>query len=245
MSINRFGEIGIEFAKLGLQHKLSPETREAIINLLDALRFYFHEIQEVNRHELDALRTLLLYEPSSANYRAEYVAVLYESEQLQVHELRACRSGGRMDWFAFAQKVTHHLSVLVNTTRLSQVIEMELKHSGTAHEDFLRRMEQRAEALRRAQAIYKSGDYEGCLRLVHPVLPPEITPWVFLEDLQALDLWLRCASNSSLSQTADVNRRAKQLRNATLKYISQFKLTIEEKDIQILATKLLNALDAI
>ena len=72
-------------------------------------------------------------------------------------------------------------------------------------------------------------------------MPPERVNFVFLDDLECLDLWLRCAAHLSPKPTG-FTRIAEQLRDNARRYIGQFSLTVTEPEGQKLALELLDAL---
>jgi hypothetical protein len=117
-----------------------------------------------------------------------------------------------------------------------------MRWTGLTKEKFLDLQRQRKEILKQAQTKYNSHDLTGCTQLLQSILPEGDYPWIFLEELQSLDLWLQCAQNSNLSNAEEIKKRMAQLRHFSLKFIRQFSLTTKEPEVQRLVLELLKAL---
>lgn len=241
---NNYGEVVLRFGRVGMEF-ISGETqaKEYLIRLLVAVQFYFSQVQQVDRDELEALQLLMHYEPSD-DHRVRYAQVLAESKYLLERELLAREAAEEPNWLAIANKVNRYLSVLVDATLQSNWINMGLQQTGMSPEQFLSLKTQRVEALVEAKARFDSGELGACRQLLKKVLPSERNPWIFLEDLQIFDLWLRCATAQDMSAHAngDLNKYTTALRKGTEQFIRQFGLTIREIEGQRLATQLLDSI---
>lgn len=243
MGMNRYGEIALSFASLGLHYRLSDETRSLIINLLLAVRSYFAEVNPVDTDELQALRLLMNY---NVDYRDEYVRVLSNSQYMLAHELRAQSAGGPA-WFGIAKRINDYLGVLVDTALLSNAVMGGMQLSGLTPDKFHKRLEDLRKTVNEAQTLFEGGSPELCFQKLEAVLPAKAGQWVFLEELQILDLWLRCARSSTTPKSVELenqlNQRATQLRQSALKYIGQFRLIIREQQVQKLTMELLRSIE--
>ncbi len=230
--INRFGETWLRLAHLAAERDLSPATLRLMRQGLDAVRWYFAKIAKVDSKELEALRLLMQYAPDPS-YRAEYTTALAEYEYLLKRELQV--SSERPDWMALASRVHDYLGLLEDSDlvsrRLYEVADVK------SIEGLLRRRDKQRDALPRARAAFNKRDVNGCRDMLEKLLPASDLPWVFLEDLHVLDLWLRCAVR--LEDGEDFTARANQLRQLSLRFIKQFSETISEPQIQRLALELL------
>ena len=242
--VNNFGDTALRFARVGLEHlpQTNAETKSFMINLLEAVQFYFAEVVQVDRDELETLQLLMRYEPDLQSYRLRYINVLTESRYLLKHELLSRAAAEESNWFAIASQVDDYLGVLVDAVLLSNWIKTGVQQSGISLEELLKSRNRRREILQRAKALFGTGERTACKQLLQPVLSPEPSPWIFLEDLQVLDLWLTCAQSSIGAIQNEINRRAAQLRKATLQFIRQFELVIKEREAQGLATEILKAI---
>lgn len=243
MGMNRYGEIGLSFASLGLHYTVSDETRLLIINLLQAVRFYFAEVNPVDTDELQALRLLMNY---NVDYRDEYVLVLSNSRYMLEHELRARQSGEGPTWFGIAKRINDYLGVLVDTALLSNAVLGGMQLTGLSADKFHKRLEGLKNTVNEAQALFDSGYPGQCFQKLQAVLPAKTGQWVFLEELQMLDLWLRCARSSNVRKAElgnQLTQRATQLRESALKYIGQFRLVIREQQVQRLTMELLRSIE--
>ena len=241
---NNYGEVVLGFGRVGME-LMSGETqaKEYLIKLLGAVQFYFSQVQQVDRDELEALKLLMHYEPSE-QHRVRYVQVLTESKYLLERELLAREAAEEPNWLVIASKVNSYLSVLVDATLQSNWINMGLQQTGMSAEQFLSLKNQRMNSLVEAKAKFASGELGACRQLLNKVLPPERNPWIFLEDLQIFDLWLRCATAQGMSPHAngDFKKYTTALRKGTEQFIRQFGLSIREIEGQRLATQLLDSI---
>ncbi|HLL77542.1 MAG TPA: hypothetical protein VK421_19960 [Pyrinomonadaceae bacterium] len=239
---SRYSETVLRFAQLGLKFKndLSADATRLLTALLKAVHFYFGEIEEVNRYELEALLLLMGYEEDSIECRVAYIAALRKHQYLLERELRVRQEA--QDWFAVADRVDDYLGVLVDPTLMAHKVGLKLRQSGFPLEKIKELREWRKEVYAGAQAAYKNGDYAAGLQLLTPALPASPSPWVFLEDLQVLNLWLQCARGGRFPKIDEINKRATQLRKSTLQYIHHFSEIIEDVQVQMLALELLNTL---
>jgi hypothetical protein len=240
LNLNRFGEIGIQFARYGLYYRTSTQTRQLIINLLEAVRFFFKAVQPLDREELAALKLLMEYIPNSLHYRQEYIRVLCEAKDLMEHELRVREQAG--GWIAAAYQARNYFEVLVDEELRSKELKAALQRSGQSPQKWEEERGKRQMVLPQAQSMYNSGDYLACKQLLDAILPAESSPWVFFYDLQVLDLWLQCADKLGQHMMEDFNRRAAQLRESTLKFIYQLGLTIRDQQAQSLALDIWKAI---
>lgn len=241
LGVNKLAEVGRAFAEYGRVYPHSAETRAIIVNLLDAARFYFAEVQPVVSDELTTLRLLIHYDPASPkNYRLQYVRVLYQHEHLLRYESLSLEGSGGADWYAVARDVDGYLSVLVDATLQFNSMNLELKRHNVSPEDFLGQREMRGEMLRQAEGEYARGETESCLLTITHALPPEKSPWVFIEDLRALDLWLRCAQHQEVTPE-EIQRRDVQLRAHSQQFIRQFRVIVNDDHVQQLTIRILSA----
>ncbi len=229
LGTNKFAETSQTFAEYGRVYNHTAETRERIVSLLEAVRFYFAEVEKVDREELETLRLLMDYEPDSPkNYRLEYVRVLCQQRYMDWHEGLSLDAAAK-DWYDAAQKMHKYLYVLVDEGLWSSGIRMELQRLGVSERDFEAQHARRGAVLREAFEKYERGDRAGCFVALQNHLP-ETCPWVFMEDLKMLNLWLKCAPREG-AEALDAQRRSAQLRALARQYIRQFRVGIKEEEV--------------
>lgn len=236
-----FGDTALQLAALGSRHKVGPVTRRMLRALLEAVRFYFKHVEEVDQAELEALRLLMVH-AHDARYRDEYVAVLYESKKLLERELRVrAEAGAQPDWLWIVRRLAEYFVVLVDERLQQHVLAAHLASRGGALQDFLAAHRERAAQTASARAAYEHGEWNACRDLLRPLLPTTEPPWVFMEDLEALDLWIRCERRLPSRPAAELHMRAEQLASGCRQYVRQLSAGIREEKIQQLALDLVPA----
>lgn len=233
-----FGDTALQLAATASGHRLADRTLEMLHALLRAVRFYFEEVEEVDQNELEALRLLMLH-TKEAGYRAEYVGVLYESKKLLERELRVrAEAAGEPDWLWVARRLQDYFAVLVDQNLVQQALALRLAAAGGSLRDFLAAQAVRAEKTCRAREAYERGELVASRAEAHPLLLVGEPPWVFLEDLEALDLWLKCERRLPNAPTAEAQRRVAQLRSLYGQYVRQLSAAIREETMQRMALEL-------
>lgn len=232
-----FGKTALLFAELGLALPVRPETRQLLINLLRAVWFFFAEIVEVETDELQALRLLLQYAPDNLLYHQSYAAAVVKNQHLLKREL-AVQEAGEQDWLKVAQRVNHYLGILVDNSLRAEWIAAALEGSGISGDVFMSLLEKRRGSLQRARAALESGDPQQSLHHLASVLPSERPPWVFLEDLQVVDLWIRSQAAAGTMAPEEFSQRSRQLRELAVRFVRQFGGTISDQQVQHLVLDL-------
>lgn len=232
-----FGETVLLFAELGLALPARSETRQLLINLLQAVWYFFADIVEVETDELRALRLLLQYAPDNLLYHHRYAAAVVKNQHLLKREL-AVQEAGEQDWLKVAQRVNHYLAILVDNSLRAEWIAAALEGSGISGDAFMSLLEKRRGSLQRARAALESGDPQQSLLHLAPVLPSEKPPWVFLEDLQVVDLWIRLQVAAGTMAPEEFSQRSRQLRELAVRFVRQFGGTIPDQQVQHLVLDL-------
>jgi hypothetical protein len=245
-----FAQRALLMARLGHSSPLSARTRTLMVQLLEALRHYYKNVDEVNRFELDALGMIMSYadhpgrpDDEYSRHRAEYVRVLCEYENLVLREVELQRAGGDTDWLGAGESVELHLGILVASDLREAMIARALEMSGVTAVDLIAGASPRREAVRQARAHHKRGDTAEAVRLLRTVFPSNKPSWVFIEDLYVLGLWLRLSRTLGAVERNLLRAVAGGLRRLTLRYIGQFSVTIPELQVQRLAVALSDAIE--
>jgi hypothetical protein len=239
LGIGRFAEISRSYATYGLTYGHAAETRAMIVNLLDAARFYFAEVERVDSEELETLRLLMEYEPDSPrNFRLEYVRVLIKHKHLLDHERLSLQAAEATDWYAAAQRIHKYLHVLVDDELLDSCRQLELQARGLSAKSFYNTRTLRRDAMQAALSKYDAGESAVALEILNSALPSYSIEWVLMEDLQVLHLWLECAKSAG-AMSNEVAPREADLRSLALRYVRQFKLVIKEEEVRQLVSGIL------
>jgi hypothetical protein len=236
LGVKQFAESWLRVAELAYKQELAFTTRGLMSRVLEAVAYYFAEVEKVDSKELDSLRLLMAYAPDPSRYRDRYTAALVEYENLLKRELLVQVASEQPDWKALAERVNEYLGTLVDHDLLAQRLAASLDED--AFQELSRQQSQKHAALERARLAYGSGSIDACRQLLRPVLPAQGLRWVFLEDIFVLDLWLRCHA-AQPGDEQDFTERADQLRQLALRFIRQFSNTISEPHIQRLVLELL------
>jgi hypothetical protein len=231
-----FGQTALDFAEMGTQLSLRWELKLLVVELLLSVWFFFAEIQEVETDELRALKLLILYAPEQLIFRERYAVALVRHQHLLKRELAVREGGEQVDWLALARHVDSYLSVLIDESMREEWIRTVLQSAGAGDPFFPQELEKQAEALRLARVALENGDPTGSARLLAPVLPSDQPVWVFLTQLQVVDLWLRAQIRAAASE--EFLRRSRQLRQLAIRFIRQFAGTIPDEQVQQLAFEL-------
>jgi hypothetical protein len=254
----QFGESVMKIARIELEHgyfnKRETEAwlheatsgRATLIRLLEAVaRAFFADADAEN--QIESYRFLLQFEPENQRFRVAYVRALAKHRQFLDRELRA-RALERADWLATARRLDYYFNILVDNGMFTKRLAEQIRYSGQSAEAFNSALEQLAKTVPRAKSHFMDGRYKECQAILDPVLNFVPNSWIFILHLEALDLWLRSATrlNQNIHPTPagieTYNRRAAQLREMSLRYITQFGLTIDDPIIQQLAVQLFETL---
>jgi hypothetical protein len=235
---NRYAEIVLQFADLDRRYNFGQHVRPLILRTVRAVSIYFGEVERDNRHQLHALRILMHRAPEDTELRDEYIKVLRENEELIIRQLRQANHG-MSGSFRLATLVKEYLEILIASELVAEKLAYQLRTMGQSVDQFLASKRVRDEELRLALVAFESRNHGQCLTHLGAAIGPENRPWVFWEDLQALDLWIRVGALTNL----DVSSIAWRLRQEALTYVRQFSLVIPEQGIQHLAVRLLDELE--
>ena len=243
LGIDQFGETVIIIARLGLEVGLSIELRDVMVELLDALQFYFHEVEAIDRAELESLNLLLAYRPDEEDYRKRYRKALLESEQMVAREL-VVRSEAD-EWFEVANYIDSYFKLFVDDERRAKMINL----SASLNPGVLGRLQARWQAQREKipmlRECLEAGKHQDGLEYCQTMLPaPDENPlWVSKDDLTILDLWLKFARNDGSATPSELAEQSTQLRTMSRRYVSQIAETIADHEVQRLAVRLTNHLN--
>jgi hypothetical protein len=228
-------------------HETDTEgPRATLITLLEAVARVFSAFGDAE-HQIESYRVLIQFEPDTDRFRVAYVEALFKHRQFLDRELRA-RALERADWLGTARRLDYYFSVLVDKELLEARATEQIRRSGQSAEAFHSVLQQLAGAVPQAKSHFTAGRDRECLAILDPALSFVHNSWVVILHLEALDLWLRSAArfNQTASPTPAgieiYNRRAALLREMSLRYITQFGLTIEDPIIQHLAVQLFETL---
>lgn len=234
----KFAEVTLQFVQTALQQGLSPELEPLLLSLLQTVRTYFRQIEGLDRRELETLRLLMNYHAAAGKYRDDYIKVLVEFESLVEREKRVREMSESLHWTSVARWAWAHLWLLASDTLIKQYL---MAHHQTI-DLFVSRRDQLVQHLNEASRHYQSGQFADCLLKLEKIPFPGPGQFVLIEDIIALDLWLRCKQKSGETRTEEFNERAAQLRGAVIEYVQQFSAIISEHQVQILALNILSDL---
>jgi len=238
----KFPETTLDIASLELAHSYARTSRDTIVQLLQVVAFYFRAAEPEDENELNCLKLLIGFDPKSFDLRLSYVKVLSKHMELLRKAAATARSVEQIDRIGIARRADYLLSILENGDQVDQLIGRELRRTGESEGDFFARRERRKAALVQARREFAQGGYLACSATLAPYLLQPKALFIALNDLEALDLWLRCAVRISTGGQELANRSL-QFRELVHRYIAQFSRTIPEKDVQRLALELLESLD--
>jgi hypothetical protein len=147
----------------------------------------------------------------------------------------------RTDWLGTVQHLNYYFSVLVDEDLLNTKMSERIGRTRETLERYRISMQLLQEKLTNARAQWTHGEYAVCLNELEGTfaLPQD---WISLSHLEALDLWLKCAS--IVPQAADlIGKRAANLRSLAMQYVAQIAATIKDSQAQQLAVELMQALE--
>ena len=186
-------------------------------------------------HEIEALR-LLFVATDDPQYRAEYIDATLRFEQLLQHETELA-AYTPVGWYELAERIHHYLHILVDQRLTNRTAAEAFARANVDLEAEMATRQNRAAAYEAADEEFSSGNHAACIEGLDAALPPVNTPWVFWDDLRALNQWIAC-SESTGRDTAQRGARIQQLRTFTARYVQQLTRTIENQSGQLLAIKL-------
>jgi hypothetical protein len=228
-------------AETGLELEINPSIKQIIYYILQHARSYLAAVEKIQSKVLSALRLLMQYADNPSYHRPEYLAVLREQESLVRHEFLTQLAAHQ--WLGLAERMHSYFAVLEDRDLRSQIIAGIARGMNWSSEQFKKVHDLRKKALQKAYPLFHRGLAEACLREIEPALPEDREPWVLLEDLSILDLWLRCQGSHQTAGPDELAKRATQLQHLSLQFVRQFGDTIRESDIQHLVLKLLTGVE--
>jgi hypothetical protein len=234
-----FGETVIALAEIDLRRQYSNKSRKLCVTLLQAVAFDFHNIKNEEK-EMTSYRLLMKYDPKADEFRIKYIEVLMKYKELLQRELRVL-GFERTDWLGTVQHLNYYFSVLVDEDLLNTKMSERIGRTRETLERYRISMQLLQEKLTNARAQWTHGEYAVCLNELEGTfaLPQD---WISLSHLEALDLWLKCAS--IVPQAADlIGKRAANLRSLAMQYVAQIAATIKDSQAQQLAVELMQALE--
>lgn len=234
----KFGEVIIQFVKIALERQISPELEPVLLNLLQTVRTYYRKIEGLDRRELETLRLLMNYQAAAGKYRDEYIKVLVEFERLVEREKRVHQMMEPLNWASVANWASTHLWLLVDATLLQRFL---ITNHQTL-EQWLSRRERLNQLLKEASEQYHSGQITSCLTSLKQFSFAAPGEFVLIDDVLALDLWLKCKQLKGETRTEEFNQRAGQLRGAVIQYVKQLSAIVSEQQVQMLALNILSDL---
>jgi hypothetical protein len=239
--IDKFGHTVLKFASVEVEggHYLR-DSRPLMVQALLAVADHFDTVDPDDENELEALRLLVLFEPKRKEYEFFYFQVLYKHMDLWQRELES-RSLNEDDWLELARRMDYLFQVLVDSDKQATKQESELRRRGQSQESFRELQEQRKRALEVGRRLLRVSEFNIGLQELQSYLPPETVQFVFLDDLEWLDLWLKIAAHIDPRPT-EFGARAKQLRDLACRYVGQFSLTVLEPEAQHLVLELLSTI---
>lgn len=231
---DKFAEVAIYSVKTAAWIRHSEELEPLLLNVLETVRAYFSQVEGVDRRELEALRLLMQYKTTAKKYRDTYIKVLLEFETLVEREKRVREMSEPVNWPSVALWASTHLWLLVDNAVMGQY----LAANNQPIEESLMRREQLVTVLQEATRKYEDRQITPCLVDLEKI---RFAPgqFVLIEDILALDLWLKCKQQNSETQTDEFNLRARQLREAVIQYVTQLSAMISEQQVQLLALNML------
>jgi hypothetical protein len=241
--LERFGETVLGFAQIGLQGGYVAATKPLMVVLLKAVAFYFGRVDPDDENEMAAFQLLMKCEPLSPEHRINYVAVLVKHKELLKREMHM-RGIRQADWYGMTARLNYYFAVLVDNKLMNGKLSERLKRSGETPEQFEIAVRSLRDALSRARSSWSISNYSQCQQEIEPILNMRHDVWVFVEYLEALDLWLRCEERLGLPSRPLASERSSLLRSLALSYIGQLGAVIPDQQAQHLALELLDEMQA-
>jgi hypothetical protein len=237
----KFPEIVLTFGAIDFARAYSRTTKPLLIRTLKGVGYYFRTLDPDGENELKCLRLLIQYEPRY--HEVAYVRVLRKQTALLLHETRS-RASGHADWLELARRADYLFGVLVDSDLANQRIASELQRTGQPSTAFVEGQQQRAQVLRDAYGHLRAQQFDMGAHELARHLPEQKIRYVLLDQLECLEVWLRCAAHLD-PRPNEFDKRAGQLRDLARQYIGQFSVTVAEPEAQKLAVTLLGAFDAV
>lgn len=236
--IDSFGEITLDLARADLEFHFLDNHRRAMIRLLECVRYYFAEIDAADKHELAALLCLTIYTPTSSKYQQDYADLVVRHEALFQREF-ALRRADPQHWLETATRFNHYFKVLVNNDLLAGQVAETIRRSGRSLDEHASLQNALRIALAEAKAREAAGAYEEAMMVLRPHLHGLTHGWVTLEDVEAIDLWLRCSDRVPAASAAEVQRWSQELPRVARAFVTQLGSTVSEPRVQRLTDELL------
>ncbi|HEY3160063.1 MAG TPA: hypothetical protein VGJ78_13955 [Vicinamibacterales bacterium] len=180
----------------------------------------------------------MVLKPGSREYVQPYIDLLVQHEALLKREFEA-RCAQPAHWLDTATRFARYFGVLASTELQAAHIGEALARAGAGAHGYDRAQVALADAVRQAEGRRAAGDYRGAMAALEPHLYGTRYGWVKLEDVLALDLWLRCASQVPTTSSLEVRRRSAELEQSARLFIQQLGWSLVEPRVQRLVSELL------
>jgi hypothetical protein len=236
----RFGEIALAFASIDLDGGYSATSRSLLISLLEAVAYGFGAERDEVR-EMTSYRLLMKYDGTSDQYRSRYIGLLIKCKEFLERELRVLRLG-RIDWLNTAERIKHYFSVLVDDDLQAAKIGEYLHQSGETIEEFEAARDKTRDNVEKARELLSHHRYAECLGQLDSSANLRHGQWLFLAQLESLDMWLECAQFVPELLPTVVSEKANLLQTLSMRYIAQLGNIIKDSQAQRLAMELLDTL---
>jgi len=235
-----FGETVLSVATIEANKCYLGNHKELLLTMLESLALWFHDKCYIEK-EIEAYRLLTQFRSTEDRFRLAYGDALLRHEEFVQRELRV-RAVENSDWLGVAERLTYYFSVLVDETLAETKMAEKVGRSRRSAEDFERFVAGLKTSLPRARKHFRRKEYSESQFELEDLISLPSPNWVLLQELEAVDLWLRSTAALGQADTSKFNQHAALLRERTLQYVAQFPLTIPELQIQQLAVQFLDTL---
>jgi hypothetical protein len=208
-------------AEAGLPIPDIPDLDALTAALLELIYRSAVSVRPIHEKERQALRWLMIYRPRTQRWRDLYIGVCKELESLLEREAHQLNGAGEVGIIRIAFEIQTYLDPLEDS---------ELRRAYYAHAGLtLQKIEDWKILLTDAEQKLSRGEIQACWDKIKEELAWDDLAAVTMQQLQLLDLALRCASGDSTlqEQVAVLQRRRDHLLD---RYARRFLHTVKGKD---------------
>jgi hypothetical protein len=231
----------------------SKANREVLVDMLQATAEYFERVDPERERKLSTLKALIKLRPDMKELHLEYARSVVMFGSLLKRELRVQAMVQQPDWYSMASRIDHLLSVLAEESMQAEQIARYLRQAHVSQGDFHSWLQQQQRNLVSARDYFSRGQYEQVLGIwkgmekaaqegaqtTNVLDKRKGEGWVFLTDLELLDLFLRSGLLSGSASTGELIAWQTRLRDSALHFVRQFGATIKDLEVQTLVSELL------
>jgi hypothetical protein len=240
---DQFGAAILHMAEIEIEGSYLDSERQVLLLVLDTVTRVY-EASGAAEPAIRGYRLLINFDPGQYQYQTSYVAVVQRHREYLQRALLARFASGT-GWYAAAVLFEELFRPVTDQKLVQSRAGKQLTANHISGENYNLFQTRLREALPEAHKLSGQGYYQKCMGMLESfVAQISSRTWIQLPQLEALDLWLRCAraglevNDPSPAESATYDKRAALQRQMTQDFFIQSRETTDSPEMQQFAMKL-------